>query len=248
MWTRRLRGRCACGREIEGSEGICCGVFSLLGRDRKRFLHSIRTLPREIAAYSVKAFSKSLDHDDHLLRAKFLNSTLHNTLIVDGVMLQNLNVRLMIHESFVYISFSRNPAPASSFSRPANIPLKSAPSTSIRGASPLLGAFGLANLRLFSCPALDGNVGNMAADFGLGFSSKYGCDNTSAAEGLFLGFSESRETKSSLPAAVRKGNLLRMTVPVFCAVRGRRRDRALGSRRKPGQVSSVGIPQSSNIW
>jgi hypothetical protein len=41
------------------------------------------------------------------------------------------------------------------------------------GASPLFGALGLtAPLRIFSCPALDGNVGNIAVDFGFGSSLK----------------------------------------------------------------------------
>lgn len=54
--------------------------------------------------------------------------------------------------------------------------------------------------------------------------------------------------RSSLPAEARKGNLARMTAPTFCWVRGRRRDFAFGRRLKPGQFSSVGMPQSSNIY
>ena len=68
-----------------------------------------------------------------------------------------------------YINFKLKPAPISSSSLPAKIPLKS---PSILGASPLFGAFGLATLLLFSWPAFEGNVGNKAVDFGLGSSLK----------------------------------------------------------------------------
>lgn len=40
------------------------------------------------------------------------------------------------------------------------------------GAAPRIGATGLARLLLFSCPALLGNVGNIAVGFGRGFSAK----------------------------------------------------------------------------
>lgn len=67
--------------------------------------------------------------------------------------------------------------------------------------------------------------------------------------GRAAGSSESREERRSVPAAVRSGNLARMTVPVSFGldVAGKRRERALGRRLKPGQVDSVGMPQSSKI-
>ena len=55
------------------------------------------------------------------------------------------------------------------------------------------------------------------------------------------------EPSRSLPAEVRNGNFARMMLPVFCDSRGSLNDLALGSRRKPGHVSSVGMPQSSKI-
>lgn len=146
------------------------------------------------------------------------------------------------------MSLSWKPAPDSSFSRPAKIPLKSAISPPILGASPLFGALGLTIFLLFSWPAFEGNVGNMAADLGFGSSLKYGWIRTSLAVGLLAGFKDSREMRSSLPAAVKKGNLARMTAPTFCCVRGKRRDLAFGRRLKPGQFSSVGMPQSSKIY
>ena len=71
-----------------------------------------------------------------------------------------------------YISFNANPPPTSSVSLLAKIPLKSAASPAILGASPLFGALGLASLLLFSWPAFDGNVGNMAVLLGFGSSLK----------------------------------------------------------------------------
>lgn len=71
-----------------------------------------------------------------------------------------------------YISFNANPPPTSSVSLSAKIPLKSAASPAILGASPLFGALGLANLLLFSWPAFEGNVGNMAVLLGFGSSLK----------------------------------------------------------------------------
>lgn len=68
------------------------------------------------------------------------------------------------------INFSSHPAPPSS-PLPPKTPPKSTPSPT--GLSPLLGALGLATLRLRSCPALLGNVGNIALLFGLGSSLKY---------------------------------------------------------------------------
>ena len=70
-----------------------------------------------------------------------------------------------------YTSFSRNPPPTSSFSRLAKMLLKSGASWSL-GASPPLGALGVATFLLFSWPAFDGNVGKNSVDFGRGFSSK----------------------------------------------------------------------------
>lgn len=145
-----------------------------------------------------------------------------------------------------YISFNLNPAPISSSSLPANIPLKSASSPSL-GAAPLIGAFGLATRLRFSCPAFDGNVGNIAVDFGFGSSLKYGCASISLAVGRAAGLRARSDVKRALPAVVRKGNLARMTAPTVWEVWGRRRDFALGRRRKEGQVCSVGMPQSSKI-
>ena len=113
-----------------------------------------------------------------------------------------------------YISFNEKPPPTSSSSLLPNIPLKSAAPPSILGASPLFGALGLATLLLFSCPAFDGNVGNIAVDFGLGSSLKYGWESTSVAVGLFAGLSDSNEVSRLVPALVRNGNLARMTAPV----------------------------------
>lgn len=146
-----------------------------------------------------------------------------------------------------HISFKANPPPTSSSSLLANMPLKSTASPASRGASPLFGALGLATLRLFSCPAFDGKVGNMAVDFGLGSSLKYGCARTSLAVGRVAGFRLRREVRREVPAFVRRGNLARMTAPVVWDVLGSRRERALGRRLKPGHVASVGIPQSSKI-
>ena len=85
--------------------------------------------------------------------------------------------------------------------------------------------------------------------FGLGSSLKYGCASISAAVGLFAGFRDRREERRSVPEVVRKGNLARMTEPVVWGLlEGRRSERALGRRLKPGQLVSVGIPQSSKIW
>ena len=72
--------------------------------------------------------------------------------------------------------------------------------------------------------------------------------STSLAVGLCAGLSDKREVRRAVPAFVRSGNLARITAPVVWEVFGRRSDRALGRRLKPGQVASVGIPQSSKIW
>lgn len=71
-----------------------------------------------------------------------------------------------------YISFNANPPPTSSVSRFSKIPLKSAASPAILGAFPLFGALGLASLLLFSWPAFEGNVGNIAVLLGFGSSLK----------------------------------------------------------------------------
>ena len=51
----------------------------------------------------------------------------------------------------------------------------------------------------------------------------------------------------AVPAVVRRGNLARIVFPGIWEVLGRRSERALGRRLKPGQVASVGMPQSSKI-
>lgn len=84
------------------------------------------------------------------------------------------NCRNNILEHLLHISFRAKPPPTSCSSLFAKMPLKSAASPPIFGASPLFGALGLATLLRFSCPALDGKVGNMAVDLGLGSSLKYG--------------------------------------------------------------------------
>ena len=88
----------------------------------------------------------------------------------------------------------------------------------------------------------------MAVDLGFGASLKYGCSSTSAAVGRWAGLSDRRDARSWFPEVVRKGNLARMTAPVVAELRGRRRALAFGRRLKPGQMSSVGIPQSSKTW
>lgn len=144
-------------------------------------------------------------------------------------------------------NLSAKPAPTSSLSLSAKMPLKSNPSPLILGASPLLGALGLAALLLFSCPALLGNVGNIASALGRGSSLNQGCVSTSLALGRWAGLRDRRELRRSVPAPVRSGNLERITEPTACGLRGRRRPLALGRRRNPGQVSSEGRPQSSKI-
>ena len=124
--------------------------------------------------------------------------------------------------------------------------LKSIPSL-ILETSPRFGAFGVATFLRFSCPALDGNVGNRLVGLGLGFSSKYGCTSTSLADGRLSGSSTSRDLRRSLPAVVRNGNFALIILPDFVECLGRRSDLAFGKRRNPGQDSSVGIPQSSKI-
>lgn len=116
------------------------------------------------------------------------------------------------------------------------------------GAAPRTGALGLAWRRFFSWPALEGNVGNMAVGFGRGSSLKYLWVSISLAVGRFEVFSERRLSSKEAPAFVSVGNFERMTLPDAPAwLLGRRRVRALGRRLKPGQVSSVGMPQSSKI-
>ena len=83
---------------------------------------------------------------------------------VDGMVREKLWI--------VYMSFNAKPPPTSSLSLSANMPLKSAASPVILGASPRFGALGLATRLLFSCPAFEGKVGNMAVDLGLGSSLK----------------------------------------------------------------------------
>ena len=169
-------------------------------------------------------------------------------MTVDGCAYRTVDSRVI--QLCVYgchTKLRRNPAPASSFSRPANNPLKSADSP-IFGASPLLGALGVGIFLLFSCPAFEGKVGNISLDFGLGFSPKYGCCSTSFALGRRFGFKDSNELRSSLPVPVKNGNFALIRDLVFCAALGSLSDLAFGSRRKPGQVSSEGMPHVSNIY
>jgi hypothetical protein len=116
------------------------------------------------------------------------------------------------------------------------------------GAAPLTGALGVALLRLFSWPALEGNVGNIAVLFGFGSSAKKACSSTSFAEGLMAGFNASKLVSNALPEDVRKGNLALKTDPCVIGFLGKRNDRALGRRLNPGHDSSVGIPHSSKIF
>lgn len=63
-----------------------------------------------------------------------------------------------------------------------------------------------------------------------------------------VGLGESRLLRSNAPAFVRDGNRERMMLPCAALLDGgRRKVRALGRRLNPGQLSSVGMPQSSNI-
>ena len=68
--------------------------------------------------------------------------------------------------------------------------------------------------------------------------------------GRLSGFSDSKRVKRMAPADVKKGNRARIMEPVVVLTdnRGSRSAFALGSRRKPGHVASVGTPQSSNIF
>lgn len=95
------------------------------------------------------------------------------------------------------------------------MPLKSAASPPIFGASPLFGALGLATFLLFSCPAFEGKVGNMAVDFGRGSSLKNEWVSISLAVGLLTGLRDSSEDRRAAPAFVKSGNLARMTAPVI---------------------------------
>ena len=83
---------------------------------------------------------------------------------------QKITISRIAHQ----ISRRENPPPTSSSSLPPKIP--PLPATifpkSIRPISPLLGAFGLEILLLFSCPALLGKVGNISFAFGFGSSLK----------------------------------------------------------------------------
>lgn len=68
--------------------------------------------------------------------------------------------------------------------------------------------------------------------------------------GRFSGSRDSKRVSRVTPEDVRKGNRARITGPfaVLADTRGRRSAFALGRRRKPGHVASVGIPHSSNIY
>lgn len=77
---------------------------------------------------------------------------------------------------------------------------------------------------------------------------KYGWLSICAAVGRVAGFSPNRSFSKEAPDEVRMGNFERIMLPVWFFEGGRRSVRAFGNRLKPGQVSSVGIPQSSNIY
>lgn len=88
----------------------------------------------------------------------------------------------------------------------------------------------------------------MAVGFGRGSCWKYGSCSISFADGLFDGSNESRLLNKLAPAFVRVGNLDRTIEPRAALLfEGNLSERAFGSLLKPGQVSSVGIPQSSKI-
>lgn len=125
-----------------------------------------------------------------------------------------------------------NPPPRSSFSLPLKMPLKStAPSST---ASPRPGALGVSRRLRRSWPALLGKVGNIASALGLGSWRKYSWLSISLALGLFAGFRLNKSFSNDAPAVVSRGNLARMTEPVFALPGGKRSDRALGSLLKPG--------------
>lgn len=89
----------------------------------------------------------------------------------------------------------------------------------------------------------------MAVGLGRGSSLKYLWLNVSLAEGRFDGFSESRLSSRDAPALVRVGNFERTTLPdAPLWLLGKRSERAFGRRLKPGQLSSVGMPQSLKIY
>lgn len=71
-------------------------------------------------------------------------------------------------------------------------------------------------------------------------------------DGREAGFSARRDERRCRPALVRKGNFDRGSsggLPVAgVEVGGTRRDLALGSERKPGQVWAVGGPVRAKIW
>lgn len=170
--------------------------------------------------------------------------TLSVTCFVEVSLRYRIRVYVYLTD-FIQPSLNANPAPISSVSFPPKIELKS---PSNFGASPLIGAFGLATRLLLSCPAFDGKVGNILVALGRGSWVNQAWARTSAAEGRFAGLSERSEFSRSAPDDVSRGNLERIREPVVVALGGRRRARALGRRRKPGQVSSVGRPHSSKIY
>jgi hypothetical protein len=88
----------------------------------------------------------------------------------------------------------------------------------------------------------------MAVGLGRGSSLKYLWLKSSLAVGRLEGFKDRRLSSKDAPAFVRIGNLERTTLPVAPRwLLGRRSERAFGRRLKPGQISSVGMPQSSKI-
>jgi hypothetical protein len=234
-----------------------------LGRAQEKLsynsLHlvNVRSLIPEFS-YSITITARGLQTADGLLshvgEVSQINShSTYHCIVVSGSGSLLLNLRSYGWDRLKAATqhqpnLSANPPPTSSLSRPAKIPLKSIPSPLSFGASPLFGALGLAILLLFSWPALDGNVGNIAVDFGRGSSLNHGCDKTSEAEGRRAGFRARREFRRSAPEVVNNGNFERTTEPIFWGPGGKRRDFAFGRRRKPGQVSSEGMPQSSKIW
>lgn len=104
------------------------------------------------------------------------------------------------------------------------------------------GAGGLVCCRRFSCPALLGNVGNIAVGFGRGSSVKYSWLNNCFAEGRLAGSSCMSARNRSIPFS----DIANLVSKLFFVRCDTFRGRAFGRRRHCGQVSS-GSPHNSKI-